>query len=178
MKNTLKLMILLMLTGSLASCSSSPTLKEFKSVPGGFEVMAPAGLQESTQAIETQAGKIDLHLFSTQENDTGYFISYCDYDPEIVKPEKREKMLDGARDGAVSNVHGKLLSESAITLADNPGRELLMEARPMDGPISTIKTRLFLVKNRLYQVTVAAPRSRADQQEMDHFLQSFKLLAQ
>lgn len=159
-----------------AACTSQP--QEFKSEAGRFKVTAPAALQETTQAVEAQSGKLDLRLFYTQQDDIGYFVSYCDYPPEVVQKADPEKMLDGARDGAVSNAKGKLLQETKITLAGHPGREMLIEAISEMGSASIIKERLFMVKNRLYQVVVVAPRSKVGDKEVDAFLQSFKLLAE
>ncbi|MFI5332000.1 MAG: hypothetical protein ACHQ2F_13355 [Desulfobaccales bacterium] len=176
-KNTLFL-ITLMLAGCLASCSAPPSIKEFKSETGGFAVMSPAPLQESVQPLETKGSKIDLHLFSAQQDEIAYFVAYCEYAPDLAKPDNAEKMLDGARDGSVSNTQGKLTSETKITLAGHPGREVVVEARGEDRPAVTIKGRLFMVKNRLYQVTVVAPRARAGDKAVDDFLQSFKLLGQ
>jgi hypothetical protein len=165
---------LLLLAFVLAGCSPAP--KEFKSEAGGFSVMSPVTLMESHQEIETEAGKLDLHLFSGQLDDVGYFVSYTDYEPEIVRKADPEKMLDGSRDGAVSNVNGKLVSETRITLAGHPGRELVIDAKPKETPPGTIKERIFMVQNRLYQVVVVAPRRKDIASEADAFLQSFKLL--
>jgi hypothetical protein len=171
-------LITLMLACCLASCSAPPAPKEFQSETGGFSVMSPAPLEESVQPVETQSSKIDLHLFSAQQDDIAYFVAYCDYSPELARPDNAEKMLDGARDGAVGNTHGKLSLETAITLTGHPGREVVIEARGEDQPPVIIKGRLFMVKSRLYQITVVAPRSRAGDKAVDDFLQSFKLLGQ
>jgi hypothetical protein len=160
----------------LASCGGTPKLQEFKSEAGRFSVMVPEALQETSQALETQAGKIDLHLFSIQQDRTGYFVSYCDYPQELIQQSSPERMLDGARDGAVGNVEGKLVLESKITLAGHPGREVVIDGRPKYGQKVTIKGRMFMVKNRLYQVTVVAPQGQAGGKVTDAFLQSFKLL--
>ncbi len=178
MRKFVILSISLLLACCLPACTAAPKFQEFKSEAGRFAVMAPLTLQEEAQELETQAGKIHLHVFSGQRDDIGYFVSYCDYPPEIVQRGDPEKMLDGSRDGAVSNANGKLLSETKITLEGHPGRELVMEARDESGRGGTIKGRLFMVKNRLYQVMVVAPRGQAGGQATDTFLQSFKLLGQ
>lgn len=176
MRKSVIFLLTLLLAGCLASCSAPPTIKEFKSEAGGFSVMTPAPLQEAVQPVETQDSKIDLHLFSASQDDIAYFVAYCDYAPDLAKPDNAEKMLDGARDGAVGNSHGKLSLETAITLAGHPGREVVIETAGEDRPPVTIKGRLFMVKNRLYQVTVVTPRTRAGEKSVNDFLQSFKLL--
>jgi hypothetical protein len=177
MRKPVLFIITLMLAGCLASCSGSPTPKEFKSATGRFAVMTPAPLQEEAKALETEAGKIDLHLFAGQLDDIAYVIAYSDYPPEAAPPGYAEKMLDGARNGAVGNTNGgKLVSETNISLTGYPGRELVIAAQAEDRPPMTIKGRIFMVKNRLYQVTVVAPRGKAGDKVIDDFLQSFKLL--
>ena len=178
MRKSAALSIFLFLAICLASCSAPPTLKEFKSETGRFAVMTPAPLVEEAKTLETEAGKIDLHLFAGQVDDIADVIGYSDYSPEAAPPDYAEKMLDGARNGAVGNTHGQLVSETNISLAGYPGRELLIEAKAEDRPPMTIKGRLFMVKNRLYQVTVVAPRGKAGDKIIDEFLQSFKLLGQ
>lgn len=171
-------LITLMLACCLASCSAAPAPKEFKSEAGRFSVTTPAQMQESVQPVETQSGKIDLHLFTGQQDEIAYIVGYCDYSPDLAKPENAEHMLDGARDGAVSNTKGKLIGESSITLDGHPGREIGVQVAPEDQPPMIIKGHFFMVKNRLYQVTVVAPRSRAQDKAVDDFLQSFKLLGE
>ncbi|HEY9074301.1 MAG TPA: hypothetical protein VIN67_09240 [Desulfobaccales bacterium] len=175
MKKAVLLSIALLLALCLAGCSSKP--QEFKSEAGRFSIMTPVALQEETQPLETEAGKISLHLFAAQEGFTGYFVSYCDYPPEFVKKKEPEQMLDGARDGATKSAKGKLVSDTKISLAGHPGLEVVIDAREPQGPNGLIKGRLFMVGNRLYQVMVVAPKSRTDDQATDSFLQSFKLLA-
>ena len=174
MRKSVILLISLLLAVWLPGCTPKP--QEFKSAAGRFAVTAPKTLQESSQDLELQSGKIILYLFSTQQDNIGYFVSYCDYPPETMAHGDLEKMLDGSRDGALSNVKGELVSETKITLEGNPGRELVMETADESGRRATIKGRLFMVKNRLYQVMVVAPRSQAADKEVDQFIQSFKLL--
>ena len=178
MRKSALLIFALMLAGCLAGCYFSPTPKEFKSETGRFAVTTPVELQEEAKTLETEAGKLELHLFTGQLDNIAYVIAYSDYPPEAAPPGYAEKMLDGARNCTLGNTHGQLVSETNITLAGYPGRELVIEARAEDRPPMTIKGRLFMVKNRLYQVTVVAPRGKAGDKVIDDFLQSFKLLGQ
>jgi hypothetical protein len=174
MKKAIALALSLLLAAGLAACSAAP--QEFKSALGRFSVMTPAELKETTQTVETPGGNLKLHIFVGQEGRTGYFVSYNDHPPELVKRASPENMLDGARDGAVGNIQGNLASESKITLEGYPGREIVIDGTAEDGRGLTIRGRLFLVKNRLYQVMAVTPRGQANTKEIDDFLQSFKLL--
>jgi len=178
MRKPLLRLVALLLVGGLAACSASPAPKEFQSEAGRFAVRTPAPLQEESKTLETEAGKIELHLFAGQLNDIALVIGYSDYPPAAAPPDYAEKVLDGARSGAVGNTRGRLVSETNISLSGYPGREMVIEVRSEDRPPAIIKGRLFLVKNRLYQVTAVAPRGKAGDQVIDDFLQSFKLLGQ
>jgi len=102
-------------------------------------------------------------------------VGYSDYPEEMVKESDPEKILDGSRDGAVRNANGKLVLENKISLDGNPGRELVIDAKGKGGQDATMKARVFLVKNRLYQVMVVAPKGQVSGAEIDDFLKSFKL---
>ncbi len=178
MRKPILLLIVLVLACCLASCSAPATPKEFKSEAGNFSVMTPAPLQDSVQQVETPSGEVALHLFTGQADEIAYVLGYCDYSPELAKLDYAERMLDGARDGAVENTKGKLIAESSISLEGHPGREIVVQIAREDQPPMILKGHFFMVKNRLYQVTVVSPRSRAQDKAIDDFLQSFKLLGQ
>lgn len=168
--------ISLLLAFSLAACSRAPEAKKYISDAGGFSVMTPTHLTETVQPLETEAGKIDLHLFSGQRDDTGYFVSYCDYPQKVGQQEDVDQVLDRSRDGAVANVSGRLIRETKITLMGHPGRELVIETGNPNGPRVRLRGRLFIVRNRMYQIMVVAPRSWEGAAGTVAFLQSFKLL--
>ena len=167
----------LMLVISMAACSPAPEPKEFKSAAGRFSVMSPLVLKETTQSIDTTtAGKITFYVFWGKQGDRECAVSYGDYPESIIQKISPQVILDGARNGMVSNINGKLISETKIALEGNPGRELLIDVLAGKGQEMTLKTRIFLVKNRLFQIMWLAPKGRASIIEMDAFLQSLKLL--
>ncbi|NJR48229.1 MAG: hypothetical protein HC780_00450 [Leptolyngbyaceae cyanobacterium CSU_1_3] len=157
------------------ACNPVAKSEEFKSQTGQFSVTAPIALKEETRSLDTTAGKINLHMFTATEKNKAYFVAYADYPEQILKLSNPEKMLDGARDGAIGNVNGKLVSEAKVSINGAPGRELVIEAKGKNGENGTVKARVFLVKNRLYQAMVVAPQAEVNSAEMDKFLQSFKL---
>ncbi|MDW8365330.1 MAG: hypothetical protein RMK49_05760 [Abditibacteriales bacterium] len=148
--------------------------KEFRSPAGRFSVRLPGAPKEDKQAIDTAAGKIDMFLFTYEvSNDVAYLIIYSDYPEDLIVNADKTKMLDGARDGAVKNVKGTLRSEKNISLSGWLGREIVIDTP--DDPASTIKSRMYLVKNRLYQVMAVMPKGKETSKDVDKFLDSFKL---
>ncbi|MGO9620997.1 MAG: hypothetical protein ACLPT6_06300 [Desulfobaccales bacterium] len=177
MRQRVVILISLLLAFSLAACNRAPQPRELKSEAGRFSVMTPTPLEEMVRPLETQGDKIDLHIFSGQLGDTGYFVSYWDYPPGLVQPDRLEEMLDGSRDGSVAQVSGRLIREGKLTLMGHPGRELLIETGSQTGPEARrLQGRLFIVGNRMYQIMVVAPRDQESRPEAEAFLQSLKLL--
>ena len=115
-------------------------------------------------------------MFTGEQGNVAYWVSYGDYPGTLVAKISPEAVLDGARHGMVSNINGKLISETIVSLAGYPGRELLIDVMGGNRQEITIKAHLFLVKNRLYQIAWCAPKGKASIVEMDAFLKSLKLL--
>ena len=139
--------------------------------------MSPGVLRETTQAIDNPAGGvITFYIFLGKQEGRDFAVSYGDYPEAIIEKAGVQVMLDGACKGMARNIHGRLSSETNITLEGYPGREILIDVPDWEGREMTLKARLFLVKNRLYQILWVAPKGKASVKEMDNFLQSLKLL--
>jgi hypothetical protein len=148
--------------------------KEFTSPEGRFSVRMPGTPTDQAQKINSPVGTIELHVFVVEQSGAQYLVAYNDYPEAMVRSGDPEKVLDGARNGVVANVRGKLVSEVKITLQQFPGREVRVMIP--DGA-QIMQTRLYFVKNRLYQVGVVTPEADASSKDNLKFLDSFKLLA-
>ena len=181
MKKTAILSIasLLLLALWMAGCSPAPKPKpkEFRSEAGRFSVMTPVALTERTLSVDTAAaGKSTYYVFQGKQGDKEYAVSYGDIPEGIVQKSDLQTLLDGARNGMVSNINGKLIFETKIALEGNPGRQLVIDVMGKNGQEMTVKARIFLVGNRLYQIMWVAPKGKASILDLDAFLQSFRLL--
>jgi hypothetical protein len=149
--------------------------KEFTSGAGQFSVLMPGEPTEGTQNVDTPFGPIAVHTFMVElkNKDVAYVTGYSDYPEAAIQAIGAEKALDGARDGVVSNIHGRLIAESFITLQNKyPGRDIKVEAR--DGK-HAVRNRVYLVKNRLYQVLIVTNTDGLLSNDAVKFLDSFKL---
>ncbi len=149
------------------------TWKEFSSKEGMFSVLLPGTPTVQTQKLNTRAGVLDLYFFVVEQDGFQYLVSYNDYPEAMIREANADKVLDGARNGVVANVQGRLSSESRVWLAENPGRELRIKIP--DGR-QAMRTRLYFVKNRLYQVGVVSSEDGSASEDISKFLNSFKLL--
>lgn len=141
--------------------------KEFTSKEAGFTVLFPGKPKLSKQEV---AGTTVLQ-YSVETDGASYAVAYAELP---AKAPEIKKVLDGARDGAVRNTKGKLVSESEITLGKDkhPGREILVEV----AENVFLRQRFFLVDGqKMPQVIVAGKKEVVSSKDADRFLDSFKL---
>lgn len=151
------------------------SVKEFTSKEGGFSVMTPVVMEEASQEIDTAIGKIKIVMYGGELEGAAFQVGYNDYPEGFVTDDNSADLLDGAREGMVSNIGGTLVSEKKLTLKGFPGREIVATVM-IEEMEATVKARVFIAGSRLYQIIVVAPQDGADAQRIDAFLQSLKLL--
>ncbi len=158
----------------LAACGATPSWQTFTSDKGKFTVEMPATPKESTQSVDTALGKIELTLYTAQVGTSAYLATFSDY-PDVMSKADPAKVLDGAMNGAVTNVSGKILSSSDITINGNPGKEFSAEGKITNPGDGSVRGRIYLVKTRLYQLIVVGLKDQIPTADADRYLQSFKL---
>jgi hypothetical protein len=146
---------------------------DYKSEAGRFVASFPGKPRESSKTVNTAIGSIEMKMYGVSEKQTSFSVAVADYPPEHVKQIGSTVLLDKARDGAVSNTQGTLLSEQIIQVEGNPGRELKISAA---GGKGTIRAKVFLVGNRLYHVVAVTPVEESYTPQVRRFLDSFRLL--
>jgi hypothetical protein len=105
--------------------------------------------------------------------DSAYNISYADYSTEMTKTVPADKLLEEGRDAGIQSVNGRLISEKRISLEGSPGREVVIDL-PGSEKV-TVRARLYLVDNRLYDIVFGGPPAAAKGPSTDAFMASFKL---
>src|SRR5262245_9929197 len=96
------------------AADEKPAWKEHTSKDGKFKAVMPAGVRKQSNS----AGTVTVHTELAEGKDWAAGVAYADI--PLDKDESADKIqmrLDGARDGAILNIRGKLLSEKKITLA-------------------------------------------------------------
>ena len=164
----------LLVAGTLLVGCGGTTWTEFTSAEGAFSVLMPGTPAEQTQAQDTDLGPIDVHMYTFEGGDVAYLIGYNVFPAAVIDASTPAAILDGARDGQVETVKGTLVNESEITLGTYPGRDLEIQVEGSDGA-SSLRTRLFMVGDRLYQLVVAGPKGQSTSPDTIKFLDSFKL---
>ena len=163
-------------TGSGVAGIASGVPTPFTSAEGKFTIMAPGTMVESQQQVQTEAGAVTLYMFLHEKSDSeAYIASYADYDSQLTELVDPNDVLDGSRDGAVGNMGGTLTSETRITANGFPGRDLVISAT-VEGRTVSARMRIFLVKNRLYQIMGLEEGANGVSAAIVAYLDSFKLI--
>ncbi len=165
--------VLALLVFLLAACST-PKPQPFTSTAGKFTVTSPVDLKESTQPVDTKAGQVDAHMFLGDAGVKSYLVVFTVFDPSVRNADPMV-MLGGARDGIVKNISGSLVNDIEVDLNGNPGREFEVSGQTSNQDV-VLKARIFLAQARLYEVMALADKANVDQNEMQAFLLSFKIL--
>jgi hypothetical protein len=147
-------------------------------------VLFPGKPTATTQMVSSAIGplKLDINLYEvprgSQDDNFIYLLNETAYPDSLVSSDKKE-ILDNffsrAIDGAVSRVHGKLLTEKAIALGKYPGREIRIN---FQQGRAVIKMRMYLVKSILFMLeTITDPKFDGNK-SIDRFMDSFQLRAE
>ena len=158
---------------SLFVACTVPGWQEFRSEDDRFLALFPREPTKRVETANTPQGPLRNHIYSVSEGQSTFSIAVARFRTDHVKAVGQTAVLDGARDGAVLNTLGKLLSELLIELDGYPGREIKISVA---GGKVTIQGRMFLVRNRLYQVLVGTPVDDSYEPAVSRFLDSFRLL--
>lgn len=131
---------------------------EYKPPAARFSVQLPGKPTEEIESIDTAAGKVPMHisLLAVQYKDSFAVCvtAYNDFPSELSDETAVRRVLDNGRDELLAKTSRQLISEKEIQLDSWLGREI----RFYDGDVSMIQ-RSFVVKNRLYQVSIGFPRA-------------------
>jgi hypothetical protein len=100
----------------------------------------------------------------------GVFVLTFNDDPTLGKADKEkvEAALASARDKAVKVMKGKLLSDKAVKLGTNLGRDFQIQTERS----GVSRSRIYVVGQRLYQLTVAGPKDWVTSEMADYYLGS------
>ena len=144
---------------------------------GGFRVLMRGQPQVSNQDLQTPAGRMSAHLYSSERPVSYYAVGYSDYPLAFAVSENPDAIFKGVRDTWVRRIGGRTVgADRKLTLAGKyPGVEFSAEGNAKGAP-AYLQARLFLVDQRLYQVIVMGRKNEVSQGEINRFLNSFELV--
>jgi len=162
----------LTLTVMLAAAAAVALAEEWKTYsypPDGFSAVFPTEPSLGKRNIDTDNGTFELRSYVGQSGPEAFFIGVCDYD-ERVASKSPDAVLDGARDGAVSNTKSHLTREKKITLGVYKGLDFEAESADLH-----FDARIYIVGTTLYQEVVVSAIG-SPHADAGRFLDSFQLI--
>jgi hypothetical protein len=135
----------------------------------GFSASFPTEPVKEKQPVTTDAGTFELRTYMAASDAVALYIGVCDYG-DAAKGGDPDAILEGAKNGAVSNVHAHLIDSKKVTLGIYPG--VAFEAA---GEGAHLYGRIYLVGSTLYQAFVALQSDRP-YADTKRFLDSFQLI--
>ena len=144
-----------------------------------FTVDLPGAAAMKEGVEQTKAGAVKTTTWSVQTTGAFYAVSIADYPKGMMSTAMPLKVLEGARDGAMANVHGTVEKDFAVFL-DSGTPKKKYPGREFDGTTTQgikLAARLFLVDDRLYQMISVSPIAAFNADDFKKFADSFKLKA-
>lgn len=152
-----------------------PIWTEFKSEAGRFSVLMPDKPVSQASSFDTPQGRFEQQVFTAVHTGGDGLIvcvvGYTDLPKQSLVGNDLDGFFQGARDEFIKEVGGKLGSERHLTLDGHPGREIRIIVFRGE-----VRLRLFLVGERLYQLSVVNANEKPIEEEaFNKFFASFKL---
>ncbi len=155
--------------------------QEFESQKGGFRILVPGQMEHKQQLVEAAIGELTYIQFwhqptSEDPDNFLYSVSYVDYPEHSIHSDSTDFIDDFFHftiDTSVKKVGGELRYVDDIQIGEYPGRLWRVDYNKGHG---TIKTKVYLVGRRLYQLQVVMHRDKSLNTLQDRFFDSFTLL--
>ena len=159
-----------LVAGVAGAADPAPEFKPFASSAGRYKVLFPGGVRTETTEVKTPAGPATVTLDAAKAGETTFLVSFVDV-PDSVAQQPAGPRLEKVRD-ANKGADGTLLADKELTVGDEkyPAREVLI-----GKPDGTLRTRIVIAGNRLYQVMARGPRAAVTGADADRFFASFEV---
>jgi hypothetical protein len=136
------------------------------SAEGKFRAAFPAQPQVERSVEDTDAGKAQVVTYSFEKDDSYLAVSVTKFPDGTVSKALPTDVLEGARDGALANVSGKLVTDKAV-MVDGPkgGTKRFYPGREYEATGAQdmrISVRVILAEDRLYQIMLVRMTEKND----------------
>lgn len=141
----------------------------------GFSIEFPSEPRAEEQDVDISNGKsVKMRTFQllTAATSSLFDVTLADYPAGSVASIGEDQALNNARDGALGKSEFKLNSETKIDYAGRPARELIVTM----GMGLTLRSHIFIVGDRLYNVGHIAAAGNERSETAEKFFASFKLI--
>jgi len=152
--------------------------EKYKSEDLEFVAYYPQEPERTVQKVSTAVGELDMHMImyapESGDDNAVYSVIRSDYPEDQFKDaddEYNAKVLDGAVEGAVSNVQGFLVFDHAVKFNGYPGRSIKIKIQG-----GFIYINAYLVNNSMFIAQVICLEDKDRNDSIYRFLNSFELI--
>jgi hypothetical protein len=149
----------------------------FYSKKGDFSIVFPSTPKEHQHTTTTEIGQIELTQYIHGKDDIHAWVaSFSDYPKRMIQLGNKKQLLKGIKQRILDDLHAKVVTEEKIKLDDKyDGLSFVAKAKKKD---LTISYKIFLVKNRVYQLSMYSSIGAIPAQDSTDFFGSFKLASE
>jgi len=158
---------------ALAACGGSEW-RPLEVPDGAFAALMRGQPHYARQTLDTPAGQMQAHLYSSDRPDAYYAIGFSDYPLTFAIQTQAEEILNGVRDTWVKRINGKLVTSGREAHDKNPGLQFTARGTFRDRDV-LLDARLYLVDQRLYQLVAITRTAETPQGVVNRFFKSFRL---
>jgi len=146
----------------------------FDSKDGRFSIVFPDTPKENKHISTSEIGQIELTQYIYGKDDIHAWVaSFSDYPEQMIQIGNKEQLLKGIKYRILEDLRAKVVVENKIKLEDKyDGLSFVAKAKKKDLNISY---QVFLVKNRVYQLSMYSSIGPIETQDSIDFFGSFKL---
>ncbi len=145
---------------------------KFTTEEGNFRIAFPGEPTISSEKVPTDVGDIEMHMYMYEKGiDEAYMVASSDYPKELVDAGDKDEMLQGSKEGVVSNINATIEDEKKVEIEGHPG--LSFKAK---GPEFSTVYKLFMINNRLYQIGILRAKDYPTDADTKSFIDSFELI--
>lgn len=121
--------------------------------------------------VQSDVGLLKMHQFMMDYGDYAFLLTYTDYPSTLTDTKTDKQILQDVVQGSIGD--GQLIRETELEIDGFPGKEYIAKKTDFN-----LKGRVFLVKQRLYQLITVYSPAQADalSSDVEDFIRSFRLL--
>lgn len=147
----------------------------FVSKKGKFSILFPAPPNEHQHTTTSEIGEIELTQYIYDKDGTQAWVaSYSDYPEKMIRLSNKEQLLKGIKYRVLDDLRARTISEQKVKLNNKfNGLSFVAHAKKKD---LNILYKMFLVDNRVYQLSMYSSIGSFSAKDSTDFFGSFKLL--
>jgi len=154
-----------------ASVAAAPAWKNFEFE--GFLIDFPEQPAREQQDQESAVGTIPTISYTLEHGGAAYILAVTVFPAGALEKAAPKNVLDGGVAGAVRSMNGELLQQDEVVLSMPDGTSALgREFSVNTKKLYQYRSRIYLVKNKLLQVSFVSPDTAESQLNFQHFADS------